>query len=114
MQAAVAGLGPPLPRPKPLTARTSSRMRQSSVRRRGVPVVCTSVRAGTCRVRVTRRGVLIARGSREAPVKTATKIFARLTDAGRRALRRSRRVGARIEVTGPSGDVVALRTTIVR
>ncbi len=114
MQAAVAGLGPPLPRPVTLSARTSKRMRQSTVRRRGVPVVCTTAEAGACRVRVTRRGTLIARGSREAPVGQATKVYARLNAAGRRAFARSRRVGARIQVTGPAGDVVALRTTIVR
>ena len=114
MQAAVAGLGPPLPQPPPLTARTSTRMRQATVRRRGVPVVCTTAQAGACRVRVTSGGRLIARGSREAPVRLATKVFARLTAAGRRALTRSRRVAARIEVTGPAGTAVRLRTTIVR
>jgi hypothetical protein len=77
-------------------------------------VVCTATQAGACRVRVTRDGVLLARGSREAPVRQATKVFAKLTAAGRRAFTRSRRVVARIEVTGPAGDVVRLRTTIVR
>jgi subtilisin family serine protease len=114
MGAAVAGLGPPLPAAAPLAARTSRRLRQATVRRLGLPVVCTSVQAGVCRVRVTNRGRLIARGSRAVAVDVATKVRARLTAAGRRALDRSRRVGARIDVTGPTLDAVILTTTLVR
>lgn len=114
MQAAVAGLGPTLPPTTTLRARTSMRLRQATVRRRGVPVVCTSTVAGTCRVRVFNREVLIARGSGEVAVDVATKVRARLTAAGRRAVRRARRVGARIEVTGPGSDTVRLTTALVR
>ena len=114
MQAAVGGLGPTLPPTTTLQARTSMRLRQASVRRRGVPVVCTSTVAGTCRVRVLNRDVLIAKGSSAVAADVATKVRARLTAAGRRAVRRSRRVGARIEVTGPGPDAVMLTTALVR
>jgi thermitase len=120
MQAAVAGLapaaapssGPPIPA---LSAKVVKRLRFSTVSRRGLPVVCTSPVAGTCRVRVTSHGRTIAAGSRRVAAGVPTTIRARLNAAGRRALKRKQRITARIRVTGPGASgVIRLRCALAR
>lgn len=119
MQAAVAGLGPELAPPVQapsgvLSARAPKRARYSSVRRRGLAVVCTSPQAGRCSVRVTSRGNLLARGSRHVAAGVSTTVRARLTAAGRRALKRSARIAALVRVTATGTNAVRLRTTLRR
>jgi subtilisin family serine protease len=117
MEAAVAGLGPPLPAAAPAeaapVARAPRRLRLETVRSRGVRVVCTSPEAGTCRVRVTSRGRTIARGSRMVRAGAATTVRAKLTADGRRVLRGAGRLTASIRVTAPAGRTARLSTTFV-
>ena len=118
MGAAVAGLGRPLAMsaapPAALAATVPRRVRFSTVRRRGVPVVCTSPQAGTCRVRVTRAGSVLAKGSGRVRAGVATKIHARLTAAGRRRLDRASRIAVRLRVSAAGAGAVRLKTTLVR
>lgn len=117
MQAAVAGLGPPLADAAPaaaLTATIADRLRLSAVRRRGLPVICTSPQSGTCRVRATREGSVLAVGSRRVRAGVATKVRAVLTAAGRRRLAHATRLAVRVRVTVPGMTPVRLRTTLVR
>lgn len=119
MAAAVEGLGPPLaaapaPAAGVLTARVSKRVRFRTLRRSGLSVTCTSPRSGSCRVRVTSQGRLLARGSREATAGVPTTVRARLTANGRRTLSRARRVTARITVSAPGSASLRLRSTLVR
>lgn len=117
MGAAVAGIGP-VPQPAAaraeLTARVAKRIRHSSVRRRGVGVVCTRPTAGACTVRVTRDGRVLARGSRRVGAGVASRVDAKLTRRGRRALERMARIGVRVRVTARGFRAVSLRTTLVR
>lgn len=109
MSAAVAGLGPTpaahAPAAPPLAARTPARMRYSMVRRRGVRVVCTSPQPTICRVRVTRHGRVLARGSRRVRANTPSTIIADLTPTGRRTLRRLSRLVANVTVAGAGASV---------
>jgi hypothetical protein len=119
MAAAVGGLGPAPassgPLAGPLSATVAKRLRFSTLRRRGLPVVCTSSTAGTCRVRVTLGGHTIASGSLKVAAGVPATIRARLNAAGRRALKRNRRITASIRVTGPgAGSAVRLRCTLTR
>lgn len=116
MAAAVAGLGAPL-QPSAssgqLSARVPKRVRYSTLRRRGLAVVCTSPRPGICSVRATSDGRVLARGSGEVAAGVPTRIRARLSAAGRRALARATRRTVRIRVTVPGTNVVGLRTVLV-
>jgi thermitase len=119
MQAAVAGLGPGLaqapPAIAPLSAKVAKRVRFSALRRRGLSVVCTSPLAGRCSVRVTSQGRTIASGSLVVAAGVPSTIRARLNAAGRRALKRKRRITASIRVTGPGASgAVRLRCTLAR
>ena len=117
MEAAVAGLGPTpaahAPAARSLAVRMPTRMRYSTLRRRGVRVVCTSPQPTTCRVRVTHRGRLLARGSRRVRANTPSTMFAVLTPAGRRTVRRLSRLVANVTVTA-SGASVRRKITLVR
>ncbi|HUR87200.1 MAG TPA: S8 family serine peptidase [Solirubrobacteraceae bacterium] len=122
MSAAVAGLAPATePSSDPgagatFSASVPKQVRLSKVRQRGLSVRCTSPSAGTCRVRVTRAGREIARGSRRVPAGVATAVTARLTAAGKRSLARARgrRFTAKVAVTGPAAGAVSLKTTLTR
>lgn len=115
MGAAVEGLGPAMPAPAAvLRARAPKRVRFGTLRRHGLRVICTNPRSGSCRVRVTSRGRLLARGSRRARAGVPTAVRARLTVKGRRALSRTRRITARITVSARGSAGVRLRSTLVR
>lgn len=115
--AAVAGLaGRPQHSPPPATlvAKVRKRVRFSTLRRSGLPVTCTSPQAGTCNVRVTGRRRLLARGSAIVAAGVPTKVHARLTRAGRRALDGSDRIAVRLRVASDGVDAVRLTSTLVR
>jgi subtilisin family serine protease len=119
MSAAVGGLaaasGPATPAPAArMTARMSKRVRVATARRRGIVVTCINPQAGTCSVRATRSGRVLARGSARVAAGVPTKIRARLTAYGRRALPRARRLPARVTVSAPGSPSVRLSTTLVR
>lgn len=120
LQAAVAGLGPTLtpttqaPANAALTARAPTRVRYSTVRRRGLRVVCTTAMTATCHVRVTHRGSVLARGSRRVRANIPSTIGAQLTASGRRTLRRLSRISARVTVTASGASAVRLKTTLAR
>jgi thermitase len=118
MQAAVAGLGPPLapaaPAAPALAASVPRRLRLSDVRRGGLPVVCTLAQAATCQVRVTRDRSVLAAGSRRVHAGIATNVRAILTAAGRRRLRQASRLAVRVLVSAQGAAPVRLKTTLVR
>jgi subtilisin family serine protease len=120
MSAAVAGQGPPLQDSAPatasmvLTARTPARVRFATVRRHGLAVTCTSPQTGRCSVRVTSAGRLLARGSAAVTAAVPATIHAVLTAPGRRVLRRSRRITARVRLTQPGVGSASLTTTLRR
>ena len=117
MGAAVAGLAAPQQQAAPpaaLVAKVPRRVRFSTLRRSGLLVTCTSPQAGRCSVRVTsRKGSLLARGSRSVAAGVATNVRARLTSSGRRTLRGAkRRVHVRVSADGAAP--VRLTTTFAR
>ena len=116
MPAAVAGLASssPATAPPALSATVPRRVRFSTIRRRGLRVVCTSPLPGRCTIRVTRGRQLLARGSRRVGAGVATPIRARLTAGGRRALARRDRIAARVDVSAPGAAGVQLTTTLWR
>lgn len=119
MSAAVAGLGravdsSPQAGGGMVSARAPRRVRFSTVRRRGLRVVCRSPKRGICRVRVTSRGRVLARGSARVAAAVATVVRARLTAAGRRVLARFRRIVVRIRVTVTATGAASLSTTLER
>ena len=78
-----AGIGrlnrvPPIRVPRGLTARRV---------RKGIPVLCTASGDGICTVEVRRGNTLLASGSREIGYATTVRVLAKLTKAGRKALR---------------------------
>ena len=118
MAAAVNGL---VPSPQPgapatatLTARAPKRMRISTARRHGIPVVCASPQTVICTVRVTSRRRVLARGSRQVTAGIPATINARLTDAGRRSLKRAARIAVHLRVTASGSSAVRLTTTLTR
>lgn len=116
MGAAVEGLVAPRQSapPAPLVAKAPKRVRLSTLRRRGLPVTCTSPRSGTCRIRVTSKGRLIARGSRKVTAGVSKRIRARLTAGGRRALARAGRTTVRISVSAGGLHAARMQATLVR
>ena len=120
MGAAVAGLGHAVDDRSTqagggtVSARAPRRVRFSTVRRRGLRVVCTSPKPGTCRVRVTSRGRVLARGSARVAAGVARTVPARLTATGRRVLARSRRIVAQIHISATGTGAARLGTTLER
>lgn len=119
--AAVAGLGPPLPAAfqpaaagATLSARVPKRVRYGTLRRRGLSVQCTSTAAGRCRVDMRSRGRLLARGSGGVDAGVTAVVRARLTAAGRRALKRAARIKVQISVSQTGATSLRLRSTLVR
>ncbi|HUR86164.1 MAG TPA: S8 family serine peptidase [Solirubrobacteraceae bacterium] len=120
MGAAVAGLGPPLdpsaqaptPARSALSARAPRRVRFSTLRRRGLPVTCTSPQPRSCSARVTSRGRVLATGSRRVAAGVPTTVRATLTSAGRRAIAGKRRIAARISVSARGAPTVRLTSTL--
>jgi hypothetical protein len=78
---------PPIRVPHGLTARGV---------RKGIPVLCTASGDGTCTVEIRRGSRLLASGSREVGYATTVRVLAKLTKAGRKALRKG---GLRATVT---------------
>lgn len=97
-----------------LSAWAPRRVRFSTMHRRGLRIVCTSPKPGTCRVRVTSGGRVLARGSARVAAGIARIVPARLTATGRRALGRSRRIVIRIHVTATGTGAARLSTTLER
>ena len=115
MGAAVTGLALSRPAEAPvLVAKTPKRVRIATLRRRGLPVTCTSPFAGTCRVRVTSKGRVIARGSSKVAPAVPTTVRARLTSVGRRVLARPARTTVRIGVSANGVAGVRLKSVLVR
>ena len=119
-QAAVAGLGVPVPtdpgdpaQPRG-TFSTAGKVKRRAVRRRGFRVTCAAVRPGTCGVVVRRHGRRIARGGGDVPAALDTVVTAELNRRGRRTLKRmGKRIRARVVVTLP-GEVARSRRITVR
>ena len=90
------------------------RRRQAALRR-GVRARVRSAQAGRVRVRVLRRGRVIARGSRRVAAGRARTVVARLNARGRRAARRSApfRATVRVRLPGERRDRVR-RVRVIR
>ena len=91
-RAAVAGLGggsagPGAGAPAGAPVRPFVRVARRQSARRGIRVRVRSARAGLVRVRVSRRGRLVAVGSRRVRAGRASTVVARLTRRGRRVAR---------------------------
>jgi subtilisin family serine protease len=115
-RAAVAGLGGGSPEPgagAPAGApvRPFVRMNRRQSARRGIRVRVRSARAGLVRVRVSRRGRLVAVGSRRVRAGRASTVVARLTRRGRRVARPFK---ARVKVRLPGERKWRVRRISVR
>jgi hypothetical protein len=93
---------PPIRVPHGLTARGA---------RKGIPVLCTASGDGTCTVEIRRGSRLLASGSREIGYATTVRVLAKLTKAGRKALRKG---GLRATLTAdvPSENAVSVKLQI--
>ena len=115
-RAAVAGLGGGSPGPgsgAPAAApvRPFVRVKRRQSARRGIRVRVRSARAGLVRVRVSRRGRLVARGSRRVRAGRASTVVARLTRYGRRL---DRPFKARVKVRLPGERKWRVRRVSIR
>lgn len=88
--------------------RTSTVLRTGVVRTR-----CTVPAAGRCRVRVVRGGRTLASGSATGAAGRSVLVRARLTRAGRRALRRSGLLRATVRASA-TGAASRVRTVVLR
>jgi subtilisin family serine protease len=73
----------------------------ATVLKRGVKVRCRATAAGRCRVTVTRRGKVIARGSHKVKAGKRATVYAKLTKAGRKRLRAAKKVKAKLSASVP-------------
>ena len=113
-RAAVEGVAPTPGSPAARAAvRVPSPQRLGTVRRRGILVRCRVTRSGRCSARASYRGRTIARGSRRASPGRTVAFRARLTSAGRLALRGRARLRAGVRVALP-GLRVTRRVTLRR
>jgi len=114
-RAAVAGLGgspgPGSGAPAAAPLRPFVRVNRRQSARRGIRVRVRSARAGLVRVRVSRRGRLVAVGSRRVRAGRASTVVARLTRRGRRVARPFR---ARVKVRLPGERKWRVRVVSVR
>jgi hypothetical protein len=109
-RAAVSGLARPGVRGR-ASVRRNQRIR--TVLRRGITVRCRPALSGRCSVKARARHRTIARGSAFATAGRWTIVRARVTRAGRRILRRIRRLDVRVRIALP-GDVVEIRRVTLR
>jgi subtilisin family serine protease len=103
-EAALAGFEPPPPA-KTGSFSTRGTITVKRAQKKGIRVSCTAVRPGTCSVRATRKGKLIARGSAEVAADNPTVIVAKLNKRGRKMVKRIKkayRVGLRVTLPGES------------
>ena len=115
MEAAVAGLSASRPSPPPrLVAKVPKRARMATVLRRRLKVTCTVPQAGTCRVRVTSKRRVLARGSSLVAAGVPTTVRVRPTTTGRRVLKRAKRITVRLEVSAKGFPGVRLKSLWVK
>jgi serine protease len=90
------------------------RQRIRRVLRRGVRARCTAPGTGRCVVRIRARGRLVAAGSKRVSAGRTVTVVARVTRAGRRTLRRSRRLRAGVLADVPDAGRLSGRIVFVR
>ena len=96
-----------------LSVRVTRRQATRAALRRGVRLRCRPSRSGRCTARARARGKLVASGSRHVRGGRTSFVTARVTRAGRRALRRSS-VRASLTVRVPGVGRVGRRLVFVR
>ena len=95
-----AAAAPAAPAVAPTLSFDRSQRAGSVLRSGGLRVRCTPSAAGACTVRVLRGSTLLAKGSKNAGAGQPVLVTAKLTAAGRRALKSSRGVSATVQVKG--------------
>jgi thermitase len=85
----------------------------STVLKRGLRARCRPAAAGTCKVRINRGGML-ARGSAKAGAGKTVKLAVKLTDRGRRTLRRGRTFRANAVLAAPGVATQRVKLTFRR
>jgi subtilisin family serine protease len=89
--------------------------RIATVRKHGVKVRCRATAVGRCRVTVTAGGTTIASGTRKVKAGKGATVAAKLTKAGRKLLRKRRKLGARISASVPGAPkLLAGKLTLKR
>jgi subtilisin family serine protease len=112
-RAAVSGLGPSGGAARG-RASTRRRQRARTLLRRGLRVRCTAPAAGRCTVTAEARGKTVMFGSRRVRPRRRATVVARATRAGRRMLRRARRLTLRVHVAFPGAPTKTLRVRVRR
>ena len=113
-RAAVAGLTPPGgPGGTKGSASVARVHRIATVLKKGIRVRCRAAGAGRCTARVTAGSTTIAYGSARAKAGQTVTLVARATKAGRKRLKRARRVDAKAELAIP-GAATRTKSLVLR
>jgi hypothetical protein len=87
----------------------------STVRRRGLRARCRPAQRGRCRVRITRGGKTVARGTSRTTARGRTrKLRLRFTKRGKRLLRRGRTFRTAALLAAPGVDTQRVRVRFRR
>ena len=113
-RAAVAGLKPPGGGGGTKGSAGVARVhRIATVLKKGIRVSCVAPSAGRCTARVVAGSTTIATGSAAAKAGQRVTLVARATKAGRKRLKKGRRVNARAEVAIP-GAATKVKSIVIR